>query len=80
MVSIEQLSLMINQHLGLLTCTDDAPNCMKWKIFESPLGGRGLVATEDIKTGEVLFIDHPLVYGPRSGTIIQRGVKTVEYI
>ncbi|XP_045457696.1 SET domain-containing protein SmydA-8-like [Melitaea cinxia] len=73
MVSIQQLSLMVNQHLGFLTCTDDAKNCMKWKIFDSPLGGRGLIATDDIKSGEIVFVDHPLVYGPRSGTIVQRG-------
>ncbi|CAG4998078.1 unnamed protein product [Parnassius apollo] len=41
--------------------------------MESPLGGRGLFTTENISSGEVLFVDHPLVYGPRSGTIIQRG-------
>lgn len=64
---------MVNQHLGLLACTDDAKNCTKWKIFDSPSGGRGLIATDDIKSDEVVFVDHPLVCGPRSGTIVQRG-------
>lgn len=79
-MSIEQLSVMVKQHLSLLTCNEDRPHFMKWTIFESPLGGRGLVATEDIKTGEVLFVDHPLVYGPRSGTIIQRGCTVCKKI
>ncbi|XP_039765153.1 SET domain-containing protein SmydA-8-like isoform X2 [Pararge aegeria] len=73
MMLIEQLSLMVKRHLGLDTFTDDLQYSTKWAIYESPLGGRGLVATEDIKTGEVLFVDHPLIYGPRSKTNAQAG-------
>ncbi|XP_047544810.1 SET domain-containing protein SmydA-8-like isoform X1 [Vanessa atalanta] len=80
MIPIEQLALIVDQHLGLITCNDDLQHKTKWKIFESPVGGRGLVATEDIKTGEVLFVDHPIIYGPRSGTNIQRGCTVCKKI
>ncbi|XP_023941548.2 SET domain-containing protein SmydA-8 isoform X2 [Bicyclus anynana] len=73
MTSIEQLSQMVTRHLGLDAFSDELQYTTKWTIFESPLGGRGLVATEDIKTGDVLFVDHPLVYGPRCRAIVQRG-------
>lgn len=72
MMPIEQLSQMVRRHLGLDTFANEQYST-KWTIFESPLGGRGLVATEDIKTGEGLFVDHPLVKGPRSGTTVLRG-------
>ncbi|XP_045785788.1 SET domain-containing protein SmydA-8-like [Maniola jurtina] len=73
MMPIEQLLVIVNRHLGLDTYTDELQTPKKWAIYESPLGGRGLVATEDIKAGEVIFVDHPLVYGPRSGANVQRG-------
>ncbi|CAH2067206.1 unnamed protein product, partial [Iphiclides podalirius] len=69
MLPTERFSQMVQLHLGL---TDDNDNT-KWIIAESPLGGRGLFATKDISSGEVLFVDHPLIYGPRSGAIVQRG-------
>ncbi|XP_072936962.1 SET domain-containing protein SmydA-8-like [Epargyreus clarus] len=73
MLSMEQLSQIVNQHLGLSDHTGEIQHSTKWVIAESPLGGRGLFATEDIKSGEVLFVDRPLIHGPRSGTILQRG-------
>lgn len=66
MSSMEQLSRTVAEHLGPYATTN-------WTIQESPISGRGLIATEDILTGEVLFADHPLIYGPRSGNSIQRG-------
>ncbi|KAL6429681.1 hypothetical protein ACFW04_007537 [Cataglyphis niger] len=36
-----------------------------WTIKCSPLGGRGMFATRDIRAGELIFIDVPLLIGPR---------------
>ncbi|CAK9831478.1 SET domain-containing protein SmydA-8, isoform B [Anthophora retusa] len=36
-----------------------------WTIRCSPLGGRGIFATRDIEQNELIFIDAPLVIGPR---------------
>lgn len=79
-MSIEQLSLMIQYHLDALTLNETHRYSKKWTIFESPIGGRGLVAKEDIKAGEILFHDHPLVSGPRSGTIVLRGCTVCKSI
>lgn len=42
----------------------------KWTLKESQLGGRGLFSTCDIKPGEVIFVDCPIIMGPRSGVDI----------
>lgn len=73
MLSLEQLSQMVKEHLGLCDYIEGIEYTCKWIIHESPLGGRGLLATEDIMPGEVLFVDRPLIYGPRAGTTIQQG-------
>ncbi|KAG6457560.1 hypothetical protein O3G_MSEX010367 [Manduca sexta] len=73
MLSAEQLSLMVKEHLGLYSYYDDVQHSCKWIVGESSVGGRGLIATENIAAGEVLFVDHPLIYGPRAGTILQQG-------
>ncbi|CAB3250327.1 unnamed protein product [Arctia plantaginis] len=73
MLSLEQLSQMVKKHLGLCNYDDDIHYLCKWTIKESQLGGRGLVATEDISAGEVIFVDHPLIYGPRASARIERG-------
>lgn len=36
-----------------------------WTIKHSPLGGRGMFATRDIRAGELIFTDAPLLIGPR---------------
>ncbi|KZC05302.1 PREDICTED: protein msta, isoform B-like [Dufourea novaeangliae] len=36
-----------------------------WTVGYSRLGGRGLFATRDIKANELIFVDSPLVIGPR---------------
>lgn len=36
-----------------------------WIVGCSSLGGRGLFATRDIKPNELIFVDAPLVIGPR---------------
>ncbi|KAJ8729254.1 hypothetical protein PYW08_000835 [Mythimna loreyi] len=73
MLSLEQLSQMVKEHLGLNEFIDGIQYTCKWTINESPLSGRGLIATEDIMPGEVLFVDRPLIYGPRAGVTVEQG-------
>ncbi|KAL4712817.1 hypothetical protein ACJJTC_011887 [Scirpophaga incertulas] len=73
MLSLEQLSQMVKVHLGLYSYADGIQHRCKWDIRESNMSGRGLFATEDIASGEVLFVDRPLIRGPRSGNIAPRG-------
>ncbi|CAG9784232.1 unnamed protein product [Diatraea saccharalis] len=65
MLSLEQLSQIVKVHLGLYNYSEGIQYSCKWDISESALGGRGLFATEDIASGEVLFVDRPLIRGPR---------------
>lgn len=37
-----------------------------WTIKDSKISGRGLFATRDISSGEVIFKDHTLIIGPRA--------------
>ncbi|GJQ67258.1 hypothetical protein Trydic_g8163 [Trypoxylus dichotomus] len=37
-----------------------------WDIRTSKLGGRGIFATRDIYPGEIIFVDCPVVLGPRA--------------
>lgn len=39
-----------------------------WKITKSQIAGKGIIATKHLNAGDVIFIDHPLVIGPRSVT------------
>lgn len=39
--------------------------CHCWEIRESSLGGRGIFAAETIKRGNLIFVNKPLVIGPR---------------
>lgn len=73
MLSLDQLSQMVKEHLGLYNSQDDSEHSCKWTIGESQLEGRGLIATEDIASGEVLFVDHPLISGPRAGLALPQG-------
>lgn len=72
MLSLDQLSQVAKDHLGLYS-DETALHTTKWTVGESSLGGRGLIATEDIRPGDVLFVDYPLVTGPRSRTTAERG-------
>lgn len=73
MLSLEQLTQAVKEHLGVYNSIDGTLHTCKWTIGESTLGGRGLISTEDISCGEVLFIDHPLIHGPRTGLTLLRG-------
>ncbi|XP_014295676.1 SET domain-containing protein SmydA-8 [Microplitis demolitor] len=55
---------LVRRHLddhGLLTNKED----QVWTVRYSKLGGRGLYAKRDIKQGELIFIEAPLIIGPR---------------
>lgn len=71
MLTLNQLSQLVQEHLAATTNNSLLPT--KWTIAESPLSGRGIMATENILPGEILYVDHPLIYGPRAGTVIEQG-------
>ncbi|CAG5095666.1 Similar to SmydA-8: SET domain-containing protein SmydA-8 [Cotesia congregata] len=55
---------LIRQHLkehNLLKSKED----QVWEIRNSKVSGRGLFAKRDIKQGELIFIDTPMIIGPR---------------
>lgn len=37
-----------------------------WKISKSRIAGRGIIATRNFNPGDIVFIDHPMIIGPRS--------------
>lgn len=39
-----------------------------WEIIRSPLGGRGVIATRDLRPGDLVLVDAPLMLGPRAGS------------
>ncbi|XP_028032247.1 SET domain-containing protein SmydA-8-like isoform X2 [Bombyx mandarina] len=71
MLSSNQLTQMVHKYLGLYNSTDCIQQICKWTVRESTVGGRGIIATEDILCGEVLFVDRPLIFGPRCGNVIR---------
>ncbi|XP_031343387.1 SET domain-containing protein SmydA-8-like isoform X3 [Photinus pyralis] len=48
--------------------TDVRSDSSSWTIKYSETRGRGLFANRDIKGGEIIFVDSPLLIGPRTGT------------
>lgn len=59
--STEELQAKLLVHLDELV--DPA---QPWRLADSPLGGRGMFATRDIKVNEVIFRDRTLIIGPRA--------------
>ena len=41
----------------------------RWALGYSPLGGRGLFATCDLEPNQLVYIDAPLVLGPRASLL-----------
>lgn len=41
------------------------PSTLGWKVSKSQIAGKGLLATKKYKPGDTIFVDHPLVVGPR---------------
>lgn len=64
MLAPETMENILREHLkehGLLVKSKD----QLWTVQYSKLGGRGLFAKRNIRQGEIIFIDKPLVIGPR---------------
>jgi len=62
----EETTRLLAEHLRLAGLPDDS-STRPWVVAQSPLGGRGVIATRDIAAGELVFYDVPLVLGPRAG-------------
>ncbi|XP_012543033.1 SET domain-containing protein SmydA-8 [Monomorium pharaonis] len=54
---------LLKSHLRENNLLQDEPR--SWIVARSPLGGRGIFATRDIRVGELIFTDAPLLIGPR---------------
>lgn len=37
-----------------------------WKVSKSEIAGKGILATRNFNPGDIIFVDHPLIVGPRS--------------
>lgn len=59
MICPKRLAELINTNLGGLKQKEPA-----WEIGVSKIAGRGVFATRNIKSGEVIFKDDPLLIGP----------------
>lgn len=68
-MSSDQLNQLVQEHLKY----SGGSISTKWKIDKSTFGGRGLFATDDISAGETLFVDAPLIRGPRARSNQQKG-------
>ena len=62
----EDTTRLLREHLRLAGLPADS-QALPWVLAQSPLGGRGIIATRDITVGELVFYDVPLVLGPRAG-------------
>ncbi|XP_073833647.1 SET and MYND domain containing, arthropod-specific, member 8 isoform X3 [Musca autumnalis] len=60
--SIEELSQLINLHLGEKFLEQDPA----WQVLDSPISGRGLFARRDINTGDVILREPALLAGPKA--------------
>ncbi|XP_076269704.1 SET domain-containing protein SmydA-8-like isoform X1 [Rhynchophorus ferrugineus] len=60
--SASRLNLLILNFLNRYGSYESDP---KWEIRESKVGGLGVFATCDIDVGELVFIDSPVLLGPR---------------
>lgn len=65
------LSKFTNSIFNHLQKRNILKNDRKWKIDKSLLDGRGLFAVDDIQPNEVIFIDHPIIVGPRASKNIK---------
>ncbi|KAK9709468.1 SET domain [Popillia japonica] len=61
--SVKRTDNMVNNYLK---SREIIRNEKSWDIRMSKLGGRGIFATRDINPGEVIFVDSPIIIGPRA--------------
>lgn len=69
-----KISTLIDYHLR-----DTAFSGRKWFISDSSLSGRGVFASCDIKAGEIIFQEKPLIIGPTGGRESKLDICTVCY-
>ncbi|XP_076237479.1 SET domain-containing protein SmydA-8 [Calliopsis andreniformis] len=62
-VKPEEVNEVLAFHLKENNLLPEGPR--PWTVGYSSLGGRGLIATRDIKQNELIFVDAPLVIGPK---------------
>ncbi|KAK5646516.1 hypothetical protein RI129_004980 [Pyrocoelia pectoralis] len=63
---MDELNYLIIEHLKFSNIHEEHP---PWVIKNSNIGGRGLFANRDIKVGEIIFRDNPIILGPRSSML-----------
>ena len=63
MMQPETVDCLLRSHLERKGLLSESSSC--WTVKYSKLGGRGLFATRDFQQGELIFIDAPLIIGPR---------------
>jgi len=61
-MELRETEELLESHLRRNNLLQNEPS---WRIGHSPLGGRGIFATRDISADELIFIDTPLLIGPR---------------
>lgn len=62
MSNLEAVILLMKNHLQQLPENNQQETLT---LMNSPVEGRGLFAVRDIFPGELIFVDHSLIYGPR---------------
>lgn len=65
MVDAKVVNTLLIRHLAGHGLVSEDPENLSWQIENSKLGGRGMFATRDIEQGELIYVDAPLVVGPR---------------
>lgn len=63
--SIDYTNHLLRKHLEKFNLYD--VNDRSWSIKESNLSNRGIFAVRDLKPGEIIFKDKPIIFGPRFG-------------
>ncbi|GBP31165.1 SET domain-containing protein SmydA-8, isoform B [Eumeta japonica] len=66
MADCERERALLYQHLNKYSHNEESRG--KWRVQSSPLGGRGVYATRRISKGALIFINAPLLVGPRPNT------------
>ncbi|KAE8736602.1 hypothetical protein FOCC_FOCC017943, partial [Frankliniella occidentalis] len=65
--SVEDTRALMARHLRANGVAPEEAGAA-WEIIQSPLGGRGVVATRDLQPGDLVLVDPPLTLGPRASS------------
>lgn len=66
------MAVVPNLEIFGLFFSDDLQSTLNVTISKSTFGGRGLFATQFLKKGSLLFINKPIVFGPRADCKIEK--------